>query len=74
MPQTVKYSPRPLCHATDEATWLAFQAGYKAVVEAYKSASKAFRAGVVDVVFPPNVFFPPLPHAWRGRVQVAAAA
>ena len=71
MPQNVKYSPRPLCHATAEATRKAFKEAYRAVVNAYKGASEAFRAGAVDVVFPPYVFTPPLPHAWR--VQVAAA-
>ena len=70
MPQSVKYSPRPLCHATTEVVRKAFKQGYRAVVDAYRNASAALRAGIIDAAFPPHVFMPPLPHAWRVQLAV----
>ncbi|MEK7705916.1 MAG: hypothetical protein AAB426_13220, partial [Myxococcota bacterium] len=64
VPLYTKRSPRPLCHASTREAWLGFRDGYRAFLDAYRTASQLFRQGVASVPFPPHCFRPPLPWGW----------
>ncbi len=69
-PVHVKRSPRPLCHTTSKKLLEAYRTAYRAFVDAYRVASAAFRAGVLDVEFPMYSFPPPQPMAQAGPAFV----
>jgi REP element-mobilizing transposase RayT len=52
-------SPIPLVHAATRELRRAFKAAYRAFVDAYVAASKRFRDGFRDAVFPEGSFPPP---------------
>ena len=52
--------PAPACHATTRAELLAYLERRRAFEEAYREASRRYRAGELDVVFPVGSFRPPL--------------
>ena len=78
VPEHTKKSPRPLCHASTAEVRAAFRKTFRAIVDAYRKASTAFRKGLGVVEFPPHCFRPPLPWRWRlegdGVVGAAASA
>jgi putative transposase len=51
-------SRRPLCFASTREAWHAFADGWYAFVSTFREASKAFRAGQLDTVFPRFSFRP----------------
>jgi hypothetical protein len=53
-------SPRPLCHATDQVTFLAYREEYWAFCATFHEASLAFRSGNRSAVFPPHGIPPSL--------------
>jgi len=53
-------TPQPLCHADTVEDYKAYEAEYKEIVKAHRTASAAFRSGCFDVEFPPGTFRPPL--------------
>ena len=56
-PEKLDRSPAPLFHATREARKLLVEA-YRIFVQAYVAASRAYRAGKLDVAFPEGSFRP----------------
>ena len=54
-------SPQPLCHSSCPETFRAFRDGWRAWLERFRDASRAFRAGALDVEFPPHAFRPWVP-------------
>ena len=60
-PKNPKRSPMPLCHATDKEAWSAYRDMFRAFTDAYREASRRFRAGMLTVVFPSHAFPPSLP-------------
>ncbi len=59
-PRRASHSPRPLCHASTRDAWWSWLCQYKAFRYAYQLASRRYREGEADVVFPPLSFRPPL--------------
>jgi REP element-mobilizing transposase RayT len=69
-PQRPARRPAPRCFARVAGLREAFEDVRRAFISAYRAASDAFRAGVLDVVFPASAFPPRLT---RAPVEVAAA-
>jgi len=61
LPEKTKRSPAPLCHTTSPALHEQYVTQYRAFLESYREASTRFRAGELDVQFPPHSFPPPGP-------------
>lgn len=59
-PEHPKRSRKPLCFAATLAVVDAFRRTWRAWVAAYRAASEAFRAGVLDVMFPARALPPRL--------------
>jgi hypothetical protein len=57
-PETVKKSPAPVCHASTRRAYLDYRELLSAIIEAYDEASKAFRSGEFNVIFPLGTFRP----------------
>lgn len=60
-PRRSKRSPRPLCHASTARGFFDYLRVYRAFADAFRLASRAFRAGELGVAFPRFAFPPPLP-------------
>ena len=67
IPNEVKTSPRPLCHASTKEARMDFKVAYCSFVDAFAHASKRLRSGAHNVCFPPEAFRPPLPFDWMPR-------
>jgi REP element-mobilizing transposase RayT len=67
VPRHVKRSPRPLCHSSTVEGFVAFKRLYRDFVAAFREASAAFRAGMLDVEFPEGSFPPHAPFGWRAQ-------
>lgn len=61
-PKTSKHSTRPKCHASSKEQWLSWVHQHRAVVAAYRDASKRWLQCAWDAVFPVGCFLPP---GWR---------
>jgi hypothetical protein len=55
-----KPTNRPLCHASDKETYLAFCDQYRAFCQEYRAASFEYRSGNRSVVFPQHSIPPSL--------------
>jgi REP element-mobilizing transposase RayT len=73
-PRRLKRTPMPLCHVRSRGKRIAYRESYSQFLEAYRTASSAFRAGDVSSTFPPYAFRPPLPLTWRPRMGKAPPA
>jgi hypothetical protein len=58
-PRQPKRGPAPLCHASSHRLRVRYREAYREFVAVYRRASERFRAGELDVVFPPHSFPPP---------------
>jgi hypothetical protein len=67
-PRRPKRGRRPLCHTSCRRLWEGFRAAVRALGQAYRAASAAFRGGQFLVEFPSYVHRPP------GVVVVPVAA
>jgi len=61
-PNTIKESPRPLCHANCPKVRQAFKEKYRAFVDAYREAVKRLKMGAILFTFPRYAYPPPLPN------------
>lgn len=68
-PAEVKYSPRPLCHATDATLRVAYKTQLRELRVAYDAASARYRAGDFAVEFPEYTFPPPLVFGVAARAS-----
>ena len=74
VPNHVKRTPRPWCHASTVEAVRAFKAVYREFVAAFREASALFRAGHAVVEFPEGSFRPRLPFGWHvGPTTLALA-
>jgi REP element-mobilizing transposase RayT len=63
-PNTIKRTPRPLCHASTRARWEQYRELYLSFVAAFREASKRWRSGKLGTLFPRLAVRPFLwPHA-----------
>ncbi len=58
-------SPQPLCHADTFEEYKNLQEEYEKTVKKHRIASAAYRAGHLDVEFPPGTFRPPLVRVFK---------
>jgi len=58
-PQSIKRSPRPLCHASTKKARDEYAVKYREFADAYMKASAAYRSGTLDVEFPVFAHRPP---------------
>jgi REP element-mobilizing transposase RayT len=58
-PEHTKHTPRPKAHASSMASWIGAVRRYRAIVRAFRQASRQWLAGVFDVEFPAHCFRPP---------------
>lgn len=62
-PRSPKRSRRPYCHSSCPRRRAERFRNMNALLESYADSATRFRAGQVDVVFPPGTYPPPLPAA-----------
>jgi hypothetical protein len=61
-----KNTPRPLCHATDGATYLGYRKTHREFCYAYHEASAEYRSGNREVIFPDYSYPPSLVYLLTG--------
>lgn len=66
-PRHTKHSARPKAHASTKELWIAAVHRYRAVVAAFRQASRQWLTGRFDVEFPLHCFRPP---SWTVPVQI----
>ena len=63
LPQNISNSPRPLCYTKSAEARKRFKEWYFGWLAMYREASRRFRQGMFNVVFPSHTLRPPLHYS-----------